>query len=149
MKNVGFISVIILGVASLGSTAMGAESALPSVKNSPLLVSYLENLSEFASGGASIEYFGWSESFAEPTAQCRVSSASAVVMEFEKLAKEIVDGSEPINENAVAEFSRVIGEGDYKFCYNSICQNMSCNHFYSFISQTSKYRIQFEIGYED
>lgn len=149
MKNVRLISAAVIGLSSFGSSAIAEVSTLKSVTNSPLLVSYLEKLAEFAAGGASLEFFGWTESFPEPSTQCKVLPASAVVREFEKLAKEVLIDFEPVDPNAVKEFSKVISKGSYSYCYHTICQNMSCNHFHSFISLSSKYRIQFELGFED
>lgn len=149
MKKNCFLSLVAVGFASIVSVVMAAETKLSSVQNSPSLVSYLQDLSAIAAVGASVEFFGWSESFEKPDAVCKVVNAEVVVRQFREIAKEIVDGVKKVDQKAMNDFATLVGRGDYEFCYNVSCSDMSCERVYSFMSLNTPYKIQFQVGYED
>jgi hypothetical protein len=144
------LSAFALTTALAATTSFAESRELQSVRESSELMALFDDLKEFASSGASLEFFGWEENFPTGSKEdCREVAAPAVVNEFREMTREIfVDGA-TVSERAMSDFAQVIGDGRYSRCYQYRCANRSCSRTTSFYSLNSDYRIQFELAYED
>ena len=149
MKVLDFSMTMAIGFTSIAPMSIAAEGSRPSVTHSQLLVSYFADLSDIAANGATIEFFGWSESFRKARGACQIVSSDEVVHEFTNIVKEVVDGVESVNAHAINAFAEVVGSGSYNYCTDIVCRQMSCDQFYYFISTSSNYKIRFQIAHED
>ena len=72
-----------------------------------------------------------------------------VVRDFSEMAKEIFDERQILSPEALRDFARIIGNGDYKFCADSNFSGRSLDRISTYTSITSPYKIQFIVSFED
>src|SRR5262249_41898457 len=91
----------------------GVERAR-SVSDDPKLVAFLESLSAVASGGASLEFFGWKENPGVPSTGCRDTTAADAAQAFSDIVDGVMADGDP-GESPQELTPEVIADGKARF----------------------------------
>jgi hypothetical protein len=129
-----------------------------SVTDSKPLLTLLKVMSEIASDGPSLSYFGWTERRAElpANAVCTPTDRTEALHYLENLTDEMDWASEnqklQIKENreqALKDFSGVLARDLIVRCDWDISEQMTATNVTRFTNEDSGYQITFSLGYED
>jgi hypothetical protein len=123
------------------------------------LVSALNGLSDVASGGPSLAFFGWKENPKVPATGCRAATAADAKVTFNKLVDTIMESGDPgeapqltpaVIADMKARFGALVGTGAYKICDASTGGFMSIGTITTIASTNAAgVKIALETGYED
>lgn len=148
------ITLIFFLILSFKTSALEASS---SVSESKPLMNLLKVMTDIADAGPEMSFFGWSEDPSDLTdGDCKTAAADDAPLYLSGLlssmdwASDVQSEIVKINkDDALKDFRRILGSGDFQRCDLSFSENMSFTRIYLYQNLTSGYRIQFTEGYED
>jgi hypothetical protein len=135
-----------------------AAQPISSVSDSPELTEFFKVISEIASDGPSLSYFGWSEeklAIAED-AKCYPAGLHdateylvRLVDQLEWATKEQREKIDRVMSKALDDFREILSEDTMNQCEWDVSEQMSLTRITQFSTLASGYKITFSLGYED
>jgi hypothetical protein len=146
------------GADSNDSTA-DAVSRPRRVADFPELQNGLEALSAIASGGPSLEFFGYEEKAQRPAhGTCRSATAAEAAAAFDDVANIVMEEGDPGQapkftkddlEKTKSAFRTYLGTGRFELCSSSGGGGMSFSNITTILGRGNAPRIALETAYED
>lgn len=128
------------------------------ISSDPKLAAALDALHDVASGGASLEFFGWNDSPRAPSRGCKSATPAEVVSAFDEIVDMVMEsgdtGEAPqLTPAAIADtkarFAKLVGKGSYKICDTSTSGGRSIGNVTTIVGARGGLRVAFELGWED
>jgi len=141
-------------------TASRSEAAQPdsSVLDSPQLLEFFSVISDIASDGPSLSYFGWSEEKQAIPEDAKCYPAGLhdateylvkLVDQLEWATKEQQEKIDHVISKALEDFREILGENTLNQCEWKVSEQMSLTRVTQFVTLTNGYKITLSLGYED
>jgi hypothetical protein len=156
MKAFNYLLILVL-TSTISTSAFSQTAKVKQVADYPVLVDFFTIVSEVASEGASLAFFGFSENRRTiPNESCRVAKAAEVSDYFNVILetisydpKDLIDDRLTKNfiKQAKTNWLQLMNKGPFEICEGTVSGHMTLGHLTVFKSKN--YFIEFEFGYED
>lgn len=141
-------------------TASRSDAAQPvsSVVDSPQLLDFFNVISDIASDGPSLSYFGWSEETQDISEDAKCYPVGLhdateylvrLVDDLEWATKEQREKIDHVMSKALDDFREILGDTALNQCEWDISEQMTITRVTQFTTLNSGYKITFSLGYED
>lgn len=141
-------------------TASRSDAAQPvsSVVDSPQLLDFFNVISDIASDGPSLSYFGWSEETQDTSEDAKCYPVGLhdateylvrLVDDLEWATKEQREKIDHVMSKALDDFREILGDTALNQCEWDISEQMTITRVTQFTTLNSGYKITFSLGYED
>ena len=149
---------IVLGAANSGILAENVEGAPRSVPESASLTRLFAVMTEIASDGPSLSYFGWTEekSSTPANADCRPAGSHDAEMYLRNTVRDMdwasAEQGDAIKRDlavAVTDLHEILGREPIDQCDWDVTEQMTLTKITKFTNTVTGYQLVLSLGYED